>query len=274
MVADRRSGVGKAKDALRLAAVEDIAGPLDAGVLLLCDHASSHIPPIYRDLGLMRPDLERHIAFDIGAADMTRSLAERLHAPALLTKFSRLLIDANRGEDDPTLVVRLSDGRIVPGNACVNRSEIEARRKSFWQPYRTAIAEMIVAMTAKGPPPAIVSIHTFTPVWRGKPRPWQIAALWDSDARLPRPLMASLAAQGFTVGDNEPYDGALRGDMLYDQVTRRGLAGVLIEIRQDLVDTPAKAQALADRLADVLKPILALPEMHRVENLTSRAGRF
>jgi predicted N-formylglutamate amidohydrolase len=274
MSQDRRSETQAPQDALRLAAVEDIAGPLDAGVLLLCDHASNHLPAVYRDLGLAGADLERHIAFDIGAAHITRRLAARLDAPALLTKFSRLLIDANRGEDDPTLVMRLSDGRIVPGNARIDAGEIDLRRKTYWQPYRSAIAGTIAAMSEKGPHPAIISIHTFTPVWRGRPRPWDIAALWDDDARLAQPLMTALAARGFCVGDNEPYDGALRGDTLYEQVTLRGLAGVLIEIRQDLVDAPAKAQAVADILAEILKPILARPEMHRVEKLGSRAGRF
>ncbi|MGP8192064.1 MAG: N-formylglutamate amidohydrolase [Methylovirgula sp.] len=250
--------------------VERLAGRPDAGVLLLCDHAANHLPPAYGTLGLSREDLESHIAFDIGAADITRRLAERLEAPAVLTRFSRLLIDANRGEDDPTLVMQLSDRRIIPGNARIDRAEIDARRRRYWQPYRDAIGEMIAAMSAQSPIPAVVSLHTFTPMWRGVPRPWQVAALWDSDARLACPLIAALAAEGFLVGDNEPYDGALRGDTLYDQVTRRGLAGVLIEIRQDLVDTAGQARAFADRLADILKPILARPEMHMIGNLASR----
>lgn len=252
--------------------VEKCAGQLDAGVLLLCDHAANHLPSAYGTLGLSRADLESHIAFDIGAAEITRRLAARLDAPAVLTRFSRLLIDANRGDDDPTLVMQLSDGRIIPGNAGIGRAEIDARRRLFWQPYRDAIGQMIAAMSAQGPVPAVVSLHTFTPHWRGAPRPWQVAILWDSDARMAQPLSAALAAEGFVIGDNEPYDGALHGDTLYDQVTRRGLAGLLIETRQDLVDSVDKAHAFADRLADILKPILARPEMHRVENLQSRTG--
>ena len=253
-------------------AVERCAGRLDAGVLLICDHAANDLPPAYGTLGLSREDLGSHIAFDIGAAAITRRLAERLQAPAVLTKFSRLLIDANRGEDDPTQVMRLSDGRIIAGNAQADRAEIEARRRLFWQPYRDAIGEMIGAMSANGPIPAVISLHSFTPIWRGVPRQCQVAALWDADARLAAPLIAGLAARGLRVGDNEPYDGALRGDTLYDQVTRRGLAGVLIETRQDLVDTQEKAHEFADRLADVLEPILMRPEMHRIEKLSSRTG--
>ncbi|QXX74858.1 N-formylglutamate amidohydrolase [Methylovirgula sp. HY1] len=250
--------------------VETCPGRLDAGVLLICDHATNFLPSAYGTLGLTREDLESHIAFDIGAAEITRRLALRLDAPAVLSRFSRLLIDANRGGDDPTLVMQLSDGRIIPGNAAITPAEIDARRQCFWQPYRDAIGQMIEAMSVQGPVPAVVSLHSFTPSWRGVLRPWEIAVLWDSDARMAQPLIAAIAAAGWVVGDNEPYDGALHGDTLYDQVTRRGLAGLLIEIRQDLIDSAEKARAFADRLADILKPILARPEMHKVENLQSR----
>lgn len=256
------------------APVEKCAGRLDAGILFLCDHASNALPPAFGTLGLTESDLARHIACDIGAAHIARRIAARFDAPALLTRFSRLLIDANRGADDPTLVMQLSDGRIIPGNAYIDQAEIAARRRLYWQPYRDAIRETITAMSAQGPLPAVISIHTFTPVWRGVPRPWQVSMLWDSDPRLAAPLMAALAAQGLVVGDNEPYDGALKGDTLYDEVTKRGLAGLLIEIRQDLVDTIDKAQAFADLLAQTLRPILARPEMHLVETLKSRADRL
>ncbi len=255
------------------APVESIAGRLDAGVLLLCDHASNALPAAYGTLGLTPEDLSTHIAYDIGAAEMTRRLAACLSAPALLTRYSRLLIDANRGGDDPTLVMRLSDGRIVPGNARIGTAEIALRRSLYREPYRAAIGTTIAAMSAQGSVPAVVSLHSFTPMWRGMLRPWQVAVLWDSDARLARPLIAALAARGFTVGDNEPYDGALSGDTLHEQVTQRGLAGLLIETRQDLIDTTAKAHGWADMLAEILRPLLTRPEMHRVEIGSSRVKR-
>ncbi len=123
-----------------------------------------------------------------------------------------------------------------------------------------------------GPNPAVVSLHTFTPNWRGTERPWQIGILWDADPRLPLPLIAALKDRGLIVGDNEPYDGALPGDTLHEQVTSRGLAGLLIEVRQDLVATPEKAYGWADLLAEVLAPILARPEMHEIVFGPSRAG--
>ena len=234
--------------------VESIDGGVAAGVLFLCDHAANALPKAYRTLGLAREQLDRHIAYDIGAAWITRRLARGFGAPAILARFSRLLIDPNRGGDDPTLVMRLSDGDIIPGNATIGAEEIEYRRAHYWKPYRAAIAATIDSMLSQGPPPAVVSIHTFTPSWKARPRPWEVGILWDSDPRFAKPLIAALAKDGFLVGDNEPYDGALIGDTLDEAVTSRGLAGLLIEARQDLVATNARAVAFADRLARTLAP--------------------
>jgi predicted N-formylglutamate amidohydrolase len=251
--------------------VETIAGALDSGVLFLCDHASPALPPEYGHLGLPSGEFERHIAYDIGAAPLTRALAAHFGAPALLARFSRLLIDPNRGDDDPTLVMRLSDRTIVPGNARIDEAEIERRRQRFWRPYRDNAASMIDAMLASGVVPAIVSIHSFTPVWKDRARPWQVAVLWDSDPRMAAPFIAALRAEGLTIGDNEPYDGALVGDTLYAHATRRGLAHMLIEMRQDLVAGPSGIAAWAKRLARRLKPVLDLPEAHMIRHHPSRA---
>src|SRR3984885_12441025 len=145
------------------APVEPIDGALDAGVLVICDHASNGLPACYGDLGLTRQALQRHIAYDIGAAWLTRRLARLLGAPAVLSTFSRLLIDPNRGADDPTLVMRLSDGAIVPGNARVDAAEIERRRALYWAPYRAAVAEVVDAMVAAGGAPPRGSLPSLTP---------------------------------------------------------------------------------------------------------------
>jgi predicted N-formylglutamate amidohydrolase len=224
-------------------------------------------------LGLPPGDLQRHIAFDIGAASVTRRLAERFEAPALLAGFSRLLIDANRGLDDPTLVMRLSDGRVIPGNARLGAAEVERRINVYWRPYRGAISAVLEAMMVKGPVPVVISVHSFTPTWRDAARPWEIGVLWDSDPRLARPLIEALRDAGFTVGDNEPYDGALEGDTLDEEMTARGLAGLLLEIRQDLIMAQEQAKALADRIATILDPLLARPEIRRLEFSPSRTGR-
>lgn len=253
-------------------AFAEIEGAPEAGVLFICDHASNALPPEYGDLGLPAAQRARHIAWDIGAADMTARLAARFGAPAVLSSFSRILIDPNRGEDDPTLVRRLYDGAIVPGNARIDAAEVERRRARFFRPYREAILTRIAAMTAAGRAPAIVSLHSFTPFMRGLARPWEIGFLWDIDDRLAKPLVAAFRAQGVPTGDNEPYDGALQGDTIDATATRLGLANVLVEARQDLIATRAGAEAWADRLAEALAPVLAQPEVGVVRRYGSRAG--
>jgi predicted N-formylglutamate amidohydrolase len=257
--------------------VERIPGRLDSGVAILCDHASNALPPGYDGLGLPPEAFARHIAYDIGAAWLARRLAELLGAPAVLSTFSRLLIDPNRGADDPTLVMRLSDGAVVPGNARLDAAEIAQRRDLFWRPYRQACHDLVESMSASGRVPAVLAIHSFTPFWRGKPRPWKVGVLWDLDPRLPEPLLAALANEpdlqpaGETIGDNEPYDGALVGDTTDEVATARGLANALIEVRQDLIATKTDAEAWAARLARMIAPLLELDHMHERKDFGSRA---
>lgn len=254
-------------------AVELVAGSPDAPALFICDHASNALPQGYGSLGLPPEQFARHIAWDIGAADVTRALAAHFKAPAVLSRTSRLLIDPNRGADDPTLVMRISDGALIPGNAHIDDAEIERRTEAYWRPYREAIAARLDTMTGARAP-TIVSIHSFTPIWRGTPRPWQIGLLWDGDARVAQPLLAELEKQpDLTIGDNEPYDGALIGDTLYDLGTSRGLAHILIEVRQDLIATREGAHAWAQRIAQALAPVLQRDDVHRVEQHPSHARR-
>jgi predicted N-formylglutamate amidohydrolase len=257
--------------------VEEIGGSARAGVFVLCDHASNAVPSAYDGLGLPASAFERHIAYDIGAAWLARRLAQLLNAPAALSTFSRLLIDPNRGADDPTLVMRISDGAIVPGNARADAAEIARRRDLYWRPYRETCARIIESMSAAGRDPVVLSIHSFTPVWRGKLRPWKIGILWDMDPRLPEPLLSALARESdlrpadALIGDNEPYDGALAGDTIDDVATSRGLANALIEVRQDLIATREVAEIWAERLAQIIAPILDLPHMHERIHFGSRA---
>src|SRR3954447_13539384 len=242
--------------------VDIIDGAVESGALILCDHASNAVPPDLGDLGLPETEFQRHIAYDIGAAAVTRSLARRLGAPAILTQFSRLIIDPNRGRDDPTLVMRLSDGAVVPGNAAVDDAEVARRVDRFYDPYDAAITAAIDRGLAAGHPPAIVTIHSFTPIWRGWPRPWHVGILWDADDRFAVPLLDGLRAEeGLVVGDNEPYDGALAGDTIDRHATARGITNALIEIRQDLITKDEGAEEWAERFARILGPLLARPEL-------------
>lgn len=260
-------------DAPEFEPVRRITGDPACGILVLCDHASNALPREYGSLGLPAEELARHIGWDIGAEAVARGLARRLGAPMLATTFSRLLIDPNRGEDDPTLIMRLSDGAVVPGNAGVDAAERERRLARFHRPYHDAVAAELAAIEAAGVVPMVVSMHSFTPYWRGTPRPWQAAVLWDSDPRVAGPLIAALAAEpGMMVGDNEPYDGALRGDTMFRHCTRPGRPHVLIEVRQDLIADAEGAERWAERLAPMLAAIRAMPGVAEIRNFGSRAG--
>lgn len=229
----------------------------ESGLILLCDHASNAIPPEYGSLGLSPTLLATHIAYDIGAAAVVRALAAHFGAAAILGCYSRLLIDLNRGEDDPTLVMKLSDGSIIPGNRDAGPLEVEKRIEAFFTPYHAAIGAEIARIRANDITPVLLSLHSFTPVFKGFARPWEIGVLWHQDGRLALPLLEALPAAGFVTGDNEPYTGALEGDTLNRHGLKNGLPHVLIEIRQDLVATEAVAGELAMRLAPVLAGALA-----------------
>lgn len=246
-------------------AFEVIEGPADAGLLLICDHASNALPPGYGTLGLPPEQLERHIGYDIGAAAVTRRLAERLGVPAVLSTFSRLLIDPNRGLDDPTLVMRLSDGAVVPGNARIDRAEIEHRIAAYHAPYHDALTATIDRAVDAGKPPVLASIHSFTPAWKGAPRRWHAGVLWDRDPRFAIPFIEELEKEkGLVVGDNEPYRGSLSGDCMYRHGTQRGLAHGLLEIRQDLIAEENGVAEWVDRLARIIPAAMTRDGLHDI----------
>ena len=251
-----------------------IEGDWSRGVFVLCDHAENTIPASHGTLGLRPEDLNRHIAYDLGAAEVAERLAALLGVPALLTRFSRLLIDPNRGLDDPTLVMQVSDGIVVPGNARLSEREIEARIAGYYAPYHRAIELAIETATEAGKAPVLVSVHSFTQAWKSALRPWHAAVLWDKDPRFAIPLIAALEAlPEVTVGNNEPYTGKLKGDTLYRHGTLRGLAHALIEIRQDLILGPEGQAEWAERLATILERLLTRPDLssrlHAVEHFGS-----
>lgn len=241
------------------ASVEQVNPEGPSRILLLCDHARNTVPAEIGggDLGLPPADMARHIAYDIGARGMTLELARLLDAQALLTKHSRLVIDPNRGEDDPTLVMRLYDGTIIPANRRVTPQEVERRLEAYYRPYHRAITATIDRRLAAGQEPALIAIHSFTPQLVGRPmRPWHIGVLWHRDGRIALPLMARLRAEGYCVGDNEPYAGELEGDTMSQHGTSRNLPHVLIEVRQDLVVTEAEQRLWAERLAPILADVV------------------
>jgi predicted N-formylglutamate amidohydrolase len=253
------------------AAVETIPGDPSCGLVVLCDHASNALPPAYGDLGLPSGEFRRHIAYDIGAAALARRIAAALGAPAVLSRFSRLLIDVNRGEDDPTLIMCLSDGAVVPGNARVDAEERQRRLERYYLPYHAAVTRALDEALATGRAPSILSVHSFTPAWKSRPRPWHAGILWDRDPRLAVPLIDALRADSLVVGDNEPYVGALKGDTLYRHGSKRGLAHALIEVRQDLVGDEKGVAEWAARLVPILARLKDDPDLRVARHFGSRS---
>lgn len=221
-----------------------------------CDHATNFVPDWVNggDLGLPAADMERHIAFDIGAAGVTRGLAAALDSPAILSQFSRLVIDPNRGEADPTLLMKLYDGTIIPGNRHAEAAEKALRLERLYRPYHDGLA----ALAASRSNPVICAIHSFTPQLRGRARrPWDIGVLYAHDDRFAAPFMAACAGQGWCVGDNEPYVGHFPGDSVDRHALQHGRPNVLIELRQDLIEDEAGQSLWAGRLAPILTDVLA-----------------
>lgn len=237
-----------------------IPASIRPATLILCDHASNRVPDCVNggDLGLSPSDMARHIAYDVGAAGLTRLLARDLGAGAALSNFSRLVIDPNRGPDDPTLLMKLYDGSIIPANHDADIAEIDRRRKKFYTPYHAEISVSLDQIVAAEKMPFIVSIHSFTPQLRERPlRPWHVGVLWDSDARIAAPLISALQSEpDIMVGDNQPYSGQLRGDCMHRHGTERGFPHVLIEVRNDLIASAQGQRDWADRLGRVLSPLL------------------
>lgn len=222
--------------------------------LVTCDHATNRVPEwLGGCLGIAPEDMARHIAYDVGARGLSIALGAALNSPVICSDFSRLVIDPNRGEDDPTLVMKLYDGTIIPANRHVGPAEVETRLERLYRPYHDALAGL-----AEGR--AILAVHSFTPALRGRaPRPWHIGVLHShEDERLSRALIAELQkVPDWCVGDNEPYSGHLPGDAIDRHALQPRRHNTLIELRNDLIATEAEQQDWAVRLAPILATALA-----------------
>jgi predicted N-formylglutamate amidohydrolase len=224
--------------------------------LVTCDHASNTVPPdLGGTLGLPAEDMRRHIAYDVGALGLARALAASLDSPLIWADFSRLVIDPNRGEDDPTLLMRLYDGSVIPGNRHACAEERGRRLDAYHRPYHRAL-ETLAASRGEGV--AIVAVHSFTRQLRGRPtRPWHVGILHAWDARLSDPLIARLEAEpDLTVGRNEPYPGHLPGDSIDRHALKHGRVNTLIELRNDLIESEQAQMHWGARLAPLLEAAL------------------
>jgi predicted N-formylglutamate amidohydrolase len=221
--------------------------------VLTCDHASNFLPPDFGTLGLAAEELSRHIAWDPGALPVARRMAEALDATLVETRISRLVIDCNRPLDAPDLVPPVSETTAIPGNAALSPQQRAARVTLSWQPFHDAIERIVDKRLARGQETRLVSIHSFTPVYKGKNRPWHIGIIHDEDRRLASPLIAALKRlAGVIVGTNEPYSPADRVYFTLERHARpRGLPCVMIEIRNDEISGEAGQRKWADLLTGI-----------------------
>jgi predicted N-formylglutamate amidohydrolase len=225
-------------------------------IILVCDHASRRLPASLGDMGLDPPARRCHLAVDIGAGTLTRQLAARLSVTAVLCEYSRLVIDCNRQLLDPSAFLEFGDGIVIPGNRNLAAAEKERRANSIYWPYHRAIEEEISRLRTYGTLPAVLAIHSFTPVMNGVSRPWQMGILWDTDRRLAEVFLKELGEAGFLVGDNEPYSGKAPQDFTIDHhAEANGLPHVGIEIRQDLIDDEAGVSEIAELFVGIIRTI-------------------
>lgn len=227
-------------------------------ILLVCDHASRNFPASLGDMGLDPPARRCHLALDIGAGALTASLADSLSVTAVLCQYSRLVIDCNRQHLDPGAFLEFGDGVVIPGNRNLQPEQKAARAESIYWPYHHAVEEELKRLESFGTPPALLAIHSFTPVLNGVSRPWHLGVLWDSDRRLAQVFMKELDAAGFLVGDNEPYSGKAPQDFTIDHhAEANGLPHVGIEVRQDLICAEAGVARIAEVLVRIIQTIPA-----------------
>lgn len=234
-------------------------------LLLVCDHAGRAFPAALGGLGLDEDAADRHIAWDIGAAALTRALARRLDAAAVLATYSRLVIDVNRQPGDPQSIVAVSDGTPIPGNVNLGEADEIARTEAIHWPYHHAVDQAFARLRRIGPEPLFISIHTFTPSLGGVARRWDIGILWNHDPRVAVPLLETLRRHaGVQVGDNEPYSAR---ELAYTLNLHAGAAGMphaAIEVRQDHCASESGVARWADVLGDALTVLLRMPHLHRI----------
>jgi predicted N-formylglutamate amidohydrolase len=227
-------------------------------IVLACDHASARLPRRLGTLGLDPGLLDDHIAWDVGSAGVARALSERLDAPLVLAGYSRLVVDNNRPLTAPDAFVEQSEGKAVPGNQSLTEAERNARAAVFFWPYHDAIHDVICAK-AKHTVPVLVSMHSFTPVYHGIKRPWDVGVLHRRDGRGANLALAHLRADpSLVVGDNKPYRIDLDGDYTVPvHAETRGLPYVMLEIRQDHIDSPVGIADWARRITALLEEALS-----------------
>lgn len=230
-----------------------------ADLILVCDHASHAIPMRWGDLGLTAAARQAHIAWDIGALGLMRGLAARLGAAMVHATVSRLVYDCNRAPDMAGAMPARSETYDIPGNAAITPAERLARTQAVYLPFHAGLQGLIAERMALGRRPAVITVHSFTPVWHGQPRAVEFGVIHDACDRLAQAILQQAQAQtGLQCALNAPYSAA--DDVTHTlrlQATPHGLRNAMLEIRNDLITTPAQQAAMADTLAPVIAAALA-----------------
>jgi predicted N-formylglutamate amidohydrolase len=221
--------------------------------VLLCDHASSRMPRRLGTLGLAPAEVQTHIGWDIGAAEVARAVSSALDAPLVLSGYSRLAIDCNRPPGAPASIPAVTCDVAVPGNADIGPIDRAAREEALFWPYHRAVQRVLADRDARGVRSVILSIHSFTPSLYGEDRPWHYGVMYGKDRRLAAYYLEAFAAEpGLVVGDNRPYHVTDQSDYgVPTYAERPGRPGILLEIRQDLIDSTTGALRAAEVVARV-----------------------
>lgn len=222
--------------------------------VLICEHASNWLPPEYAGLGLDAADLARHIAWDIGAADVAHRLSLLLDAALVEAGASRLLIDLNRPIDSATSIPEISEATVIPGNLELTEAERRRRITTWFDPFQMRLAEVLDDRQMAGRPTILIAVHSFTPVFLGQRRPWRAGVLYRRSSVFGSALVAALGDEAKNIAHNEPYQIEDASDYTIPvHGEARGLDAVLVELRQDLIATKAGAAHWADNLAAALQ---------------------
>ena len=222
--------------------------PSSAKLLIVADHASNYIPKKYNNLGLKEKDVITHKAYDPGVKELAINLSNKLNSQLVLGQYSRLLIDCNRDEDDPTLISAISDRKLIMGNKKITKQEKNYRINKMYRPYHEKIKKKIIENKIN----MIISLHSFNPIFKGKKRFLKYGILSNQDRRLSDLILNELKKENNIVGDNEPYKGSLIGDTLYKHALKRGMHHSLIEIRNDLLSNVKKIDQVSNLMYRVI----------------------
>ena len=214
---------------------------LENQILIIADHASNYVPIENNKLGLPNSFLSRHIAYDIGVKELSLDLSNRLKCKVIQGKYSRLLIDLNRDLNDPTVIPEIVDGKIIPGNIGLSKSELRLRVKKIYNKYHHEINRTIKNKKVK----VILSLHSFNPIFKNKRRLLEFGILSNEDKNLSSIIIDQLKLQKLNVGDNKPYRGNLIGDSMYRHGLKNKLPHALIEVRNDLLSNPTKIKRVS-----------------------------